>query len=296
MSNHKQRDTPDLRSPFEKDIDKVTFSHHFRLLAGKSQVHYPLASATIRNRLTHSLEVSRIAASLTKQILSFIPARELAANVPDITDKDLINAASAASLLHDVGTTPFAHPTEKVIRRFFQTSQDAINLFDPSNEKHRPDFENFDANMQTFRIATRNGTHPSMRLTPLTLAAMLKYPCMTTNGDTKAGIFQTSEQEYKEVLKNSQKQTSHPDIWKRHPLAHITEAADDIAYLIADIEDAAMLNLNSVDRTRSLVALLLGEKLVDEAANNIPSQSHLIPWLRLQAISRPRTEEHRFEL
>ena len=48
-------------------------------------------------------------------------------------------------------------------------------------------------------------------------------------------------------------QKSEPNMWYRHPLAFLTEAADDICYKIMDLEDGYKHNLVSYEETRELL-------------------------------------------
>lgn len=52
------------RSQFHKDYDRLVFSHSFRQLNQKTQVHPLTNQLGIHTRLTHSLEVSSIGRSL----------------------------------------------------------------------------------------------------------------------------------------------------------------------------------------------------------------------------------------
>ncbi|MFN3401922.1 MAG: deoxyguanosinetriphosphate triphosphohydrolase, partial [Ferrovibrio sp.] len=56
------------RNPFQKDWDRVVFCSAFRRLQDKTQVHSLPESDYVRNRLTHSLEVSSVGRSLGAQV------------------------------------------------------------------------------------------------------------------------------------------------------------------------------------------------------------------------------------
>jgi dGTPase len=90
------------RSPFQRDWHRITHSQGFRKLEFKTQVFVYGEGGehgdVIRNRLTHTLEVSQIATSL---------ARSLGLN------EDL---ASAIALAHDLGHTPFGHSGEEELK------------------------------------------------------------------------------------------------------------------------------------------------------------------------------------
>ena len=96
------RETPeaedDIRTAFQRDVDRITHSKAFRRLRHKTQVFLSPEGDHYRTRLTHTLEVSRIARTI---------ARALALN-EDLTE--------AIALGHDLGHTPFGHAGERALR------------------------------------------------------------------------------------------------------------------------------------------------------------------------------------
>lgn len=87
----------DIRTPFQRDTDRIVYSKAFRRLKHKTQVFLQPEGDHYRTRMTHTLEVSRIARTI---------ARALALN------EDL---AEAAALGHDLGHTPFGHAGERLL-------------------------------------------------------------------------------------------------------------------------------------------------------------------------------------
>ena len=88
----------EVRTCFQRDVDRVTHSKAFRRLRHKTQVFLRPEGDHYRTRLTHTLEVARIARTI---------ARALALN-EDLTE--------AISLGHDLGHTPFGHAGERALR------------------------------------------------------------------------------------------------------------------------------------------------------------------------------------
>ena len=101
-----QRSTPEpdspLRSPFQRDRDRIVHSKAFRRLKHKTQVFIAPEGDHFRTRMTHTLEVSGIARTV---------ARALALN------EDL---AEAVGLGHDLGHPPFGHIGEEALSECLQ--------------------------------------------------------------------------------------------------------------------------------------------------------------------------------
>jgi dGTPase len=108
----------DLRNDFQRDRDRIIHSTAFRRLKHKTQVFVNTSGDHFRTRITHSLEVSQIARTLSKYF-----------NL----NEDL---SETLSLAHDLGHTPFGHAGE-----------DALNT---CMKNHG----GFDHNIQTLRIIT----------------------------------------------------------------------------------------------------------------------------------------------
>jgi dGTPase len=83
-----------VRTPFQRDRDRILHSKPFRRLKGKTQVFIDPAGDHYRTRMTHTLETTAIARGV---------ARALGLN-EDLTE--------AIGLGHDMGHTPFGHTGE----------------------------------------------------------------------------------------------------------------------------------------------------------------------------------------
>jgi dGTPase len=108
----------DLRSDFQRDRDRIIHSTAFRRLKHKTQVFVNTSGDHFRTRITHSLEVSQIARTLSKYF-----------NL----NEDL---SETLSLAHDLGHTPFGHAGEEALNDCMRN------------------FGGFDHNIQTLRIIT----------------------------------------------------------------------------------------------------------------------------------------------
>ncbi len=87
----------DVRTCFQRDIDRITHSKSFRRLKHKTQVFLQPEGDHYRTRLTHTLEVTRIARTISRALL---------------LNEDL---TEAIGLGHDLGHTPFGHAGERAL-------------------------------------------------------------------------------------------------------------------------------------------------------------------------------------
>ncbi len=108
----------DLRSPYQRDRDRIIHSTAFRRLKHKTQVFVNTTGDHYRTRITHSLEVAQIARTLAKYFK---------------LNEDL---CETLSLAHDLGHTPFGHAGEEALNDCMKESG------------------GFDHNIQTIRIVT----------------------------------------------------------------------------------------------------------------------------------------------
>ena len=255
LSSKRQRETKgnikisaDLRSEFEKDYHRIIGSASFRRLQDKTQV-FPLdKSDFIRTRLTHSLEVSSYGKSLGQNIGEYILTY---IKDPSFTSKDkeeICNILECAGLIHDIGNPPFGHFGESAIRDWFKRNLATLKFNGETvenllTEQMREDFYHFEGNAQALRLVTKLHylvDEHGMNLTYALLNTIVKYPVSSVGIDKNTGNIKDKKMGYyyadKEIFESIVRETGTEG--KRHPLTFMLEAADDIAYKTADIEDA----------------------------------------------------------
>ena len=91
----------ELRTCFQRDIDRIIHCKSFRRLKHKTQVFLQPEGDHYRTRLTHTLEVARIARTISRALM---------------LNEDL---TEAIALGHDLGHTPFGHAGERALNDIF---------------------------------------------------------------------------------------------------------------------------------------------------------------------------------
>ena len=237
----------DLRSEFEKDYHRIIGSSSFRRLQDKTQVFALDKSDFIRTRLTHSLEVSSFARSLGQNIGECIMNQGLDAGFTREMQRDICDILQCAGLIHDIGNPPFGHFGEEAIRDWFARKLESLfykgkPLTQVLTSQMLQDFLYFEGNAQALRQVTKLhflSDENGMDLTYALLDTMIKYPVsscdMDPEGDRisrkKMGYFYGEQSLYQQIAGDM------GTLGVRHPLTFILEAADDLAYKTADIED-----------------------------------------------------------
>lgn len=278
------------RSAFEQDYDRIIFSHPFRRLQDKTQVHPLPEHDFVHTRLTHSLEVSSVGRSLGKRVGENILQRhpELQKN---FTLFDFGAIVAAASLAHDLGNPPFGHAGEDAISDFFKHHEYGKTFQPKITEAEWNDLIKFEGNAQGFRILNKN--QYGLKLTYATLGAFTKYPCpalfekrdKSKRSQKKFGFFDTERSLFTDIASKLQLTKTSEVSWSRHPLAFLVEAADDICYSIIDLEDGCSLGLIPYDEARVLFEqVLTRNKSKLGKLDQLPSKQEKIGYLRALAI------------
>ena len=91
----------EVRTCFQRDIDRIIHCKSFRRLKHKTQVFLQPEGVHYRTRLTHTLEVARIARTISRALM---------------LNEDL---TEAIALGHDLGHTPFGHAGERALNDIF---------------------------------------------------------------------------------------------------------------------------------------------------------------------------------
>ncbi|MFB9997230.1 dGTPase [Providencia rustigianii] len=268
---------------FESDRGRIINSAAIRRLQQKTQV-FPLEqNSAVRSRLTHSLEVQQVGRYISKTVLGELKRKKLLDEY-GLTDRcDAFESLVEMScLMHDIGNPPFGHFGEAAIQRWFSKLLAPDYIFSPEapdpcrikalqltgNEKQdlfrrqlKRDLCSFEGNAQGLRMAHRL---LKLNLTYAQIGSILKYTRGAYDLDPipaefdylmkKPGYY-WSEADF--VSELSKKLDMDP--YCRFPLTYIMEAADDISYCIADLDDAAEKGIFTVEQLIDYLNVEWGE-------------------------------------
>ena len=177
--------------------------------------------------------------------------------------------------------------------RDYFASPDAASILDRlDNDAQRADLLNIEGNAHAFRIMNRlesPDNHGGLRLTAATLAAASKYPATAYRSPYKKnGVYQDDLTDFVTLYTTLgiPPRGDSGQAWHRHPLSYLMEAADDICYLIVDIEDAYQIRQIDHRRALELLADLAGDMLDPSRLNAMESKSDQLAYLRAKAIGR----------
>jgi dGTPase len=222
----------DYRSVFHQDRDRLMFTSSFRRLQAKTQVFQAGEYDFYRTRLTHSLEVSRIAESI---------AIWLRGNHPEVqVDLHLLEAICLA---HDIGHPPFGHAGERVLNKVMEP------------------YGGFEGNAQTLRILTRtiysgsqkrSGMSPSRAL----VDGVLKYKRLHKDrGEDTHHFIYDDQAEILEFCFGSGDLSDKLGVHEVNDFqsleCQIMDLADDVAYSCFDIVDGVKARFLTSDKLKA---------------------------------------------
>ncbi len=244
----------DLDFSVESDRGRIISAPSFRRLQKRTQVFALELNAAVRSRLTHSLEVAQTARFIAKTILKKLGDPEL---------KEMGNAfvstSEMASLLHDIGNPPFGHFGETAINEWMATKGvkyfESLEGDEVLKKQLEKDLCNYDGNAQAIRIVHKL---QRLNLSYTQTASIIKYTrgAFEDKGEVqklgylkkKPGYYLSEKDFVQKIWETLSVEKGH-----RFPLTYIMEAADDISYLSADIEDAVDKGILGFEKIYELI-------------------------------------------
>ena len=199
-----------MRTPFQRDRDRIVHATAFRRLTYKTQVFVFHEGDHYRTRLTHSLEVAQIARAI---------ARMLA------LDEDL---AEALALAHDLGHPPFGHAGERALAQVMAG------------------YGGFDHNAQSFKVVTRlerkYAAFDGLNLTFETLEGLAKHNGPLAPEGAAAGDVLRQAIDEAGIAAGR----LHLELYAPAE-AQVAAIADDVAYNSHDLDDGLRAGLIALD-------------------------------------------------
>jgi dGTPase len=203
-----------MRTPYQRDRDRIVHATAFRRLTHKTQVFLYHEGDHYRTRLTHTIEVAQIARAIARLLT---------------LDEDL---TEALALAHDLGHPPFGHAGERAL--------------DAAMTPHG----GFDHNAQSFKVVTRlerkYAAFDGLNLSLETLEGLVKHngPLLGTAahearpGEHRILLAEIARAGLTDALRLDRFASAE---------AQAAAAADDIAYVNHDIDDALRAGLLTLD-------------------------------------------------
>jgi dGTPase len=197
-----------MRTPFQRDRDRIVHATSFRRLTYKTQVFVFHEGDHYRTRLTHSLEVAQIARAIARLLW---------------LDEDL---AEALALAHDLGHPPFGHAGERALAAVMAP------------------YGGFDHNAQSFKVVTRlerkYACFDGLNLTFETLEGLAKHNGPLSERRRIAGPLGLA------IVETGLAAKLHLDRFAPAE-AQAAAIADDIAYDSHDLDDGLRAGLLQIE-------------------------------------------------
>ena len=245
-----KKSTPDMRTDFFRDIDKIIYSLSYIRYIDKTQVFSLKDNDHISKRMIHVQMVSRVARTI---------GRALNLN------EDLIEAAA---LGHDLGHVPFGHVGERILSEISQKNGEGY----------------FNHNVQSARLlmyVEHNGEGSNLCLQ--TLDAIMCH-----NGEIESSLYEPQNKTKEEFLKEYEG-TYHDNNVSRslRPMTLegcVVRISDIISYIGRDIEDACILGLLDKKDIPEDISKVLGttnSSIIETIVTDIINNSINKPYIKM---------------
>lgn len=247
------------RSEFMRDRDRVMYCGSFRRQAGKTQIYLAGKDDNQRNRLTHTLEVSQIARTISRAL-----------NL----DCDL---TEAIALGHDLGHAPFGHAGEQILHEIMVPDSNITISNSPFSKKEflasdarKDSLFGFKHNVQSLRIAAsiedNYGPH-GLNLTNYTLWGILHHSSLCYKpGKVHTLMLEPDYKDQYHACLTVNDSTSN-EAWSFE--AFVVEIADEIAQWHHDMEDAIRGKAMSVAEVCQAIKDNLGAIMSNEHSETL---------------------------
>lgn len=240
------------RGPGQVDSDRVFYAPEFRRLSGVTQVVPPQDGYLFHDRLSHSLKVAQVGATLARRLQHTADAEVIPAGttVDQWVHPDY---CYVAGLAHDIGHPPFGHAGESTLQALMDESpqEDASDQLREALARLRA--RSFEGNAQSTRILAslsfrKELDEVGLNLTLRSMASVAKYPWRRGEHphrieklerkwsfyEDEAHILEALEKHGFIAVERDGEKVVRVHRW---PEAEIMDWADDITYAVHDLED-----------------------------------------------------------
>ncbi|MBT2474871.1 dNTP triphosphohydrolase [Microbacterium sp. ISL-103] len=242
------------RQPGQIDSDRVFYAPEFRRLSGVTQVVPPQDGYLFHDRLSHSLKVAQVAATLARRLAKTVKPGVVPAGT-EVSDWVHPDHCYVAGLAHDIGHPPFGHAGEHTLQTLMKEPA-PVGASERLVAAHRVLAErSFEGNAQSTRIVAalsfrKEREQPGLQLTLRSMAAIAKYPWLRGGHPyrieklAKKWSFYEEEADLLTALVDNgfihiEREPESDKVLRVHrwPEAEIMDWADDITYAVHDLED-----------------------------------------------------------
>ncbi len=257
-----QQDEHPLRTPFQRDRDRIVHSAAFRRMEYKTQVFIPHEKDHFRTRLTHTIEVAQISRTL---------ARALNLN------EDL---AEAIALAHDLGHTPFGHAGERVLNVLleahggFNHNRQSLRIVEVLEERYpehpglnlsyevREGIAKHETSVKVVSAEFAAQNQPTLEAALVDIADEIAYNAHDVDDGVSSGILTIADLEqapfYEELVGDGFSLESVGEGYRRYALARrlVNRVATDV--LNETVRRIEAGGVSDLDAVRSSAAKLVG--------------------------------------
>lgn len=304
--NRNQNPSDYIAESYESDRGRIIQSAAIRRLQQKTQV-FPLENnSAVRSRLTHSLEVQQTGRHIVRTVFKKLKKLDNDYGLAPF-EREVESLVEMSCLMHDIGNPPFGHFGESAINHWFKHHLDKHNkLFAQADNKMlalqmKQELQSFEGNAQAFRIIFNLA---KLNLTFSQSASILKY---TRSGleakpdkssplaylKKKVGYYHSESAQIKAMMEHLEIKSGH-----RYPLAYLMEAADDISYCLADIEDGVEKGLLTVEKLsevlKSTFAHLAEDQTSEEFLPKGKTFANAVDYACSRSDKEPINKTHEF--
>lgn len=207
-----QHEPDGFRLEFQRDRDRILWSQSLKNLANKTQLFPVETDDQLRGRLSHSIEVMQLAATIAYAFG---------------LDRDL---AEAGALVHDIGHCPFGHAGEHALNAILDEIDPKFGGF--NHYEHGLDVVRW---LEAPYRSPGAGEFPGLNLTKETTECILKHTYYRDNQPTGQSLLV--------------QRSKHEDITDDscHLEGQAVRVADKVSYLISDLEDGIRVGVFGYD-------------------------------------------------